>query len=235
TGFRDDFDSDASLDDWTLYSTAAEVVDGVLHLTGTDATFVGSADRVLETPVTEWALGTRMARTAADEFTGMYWVTGHDRFSRFRLLTGPFSNGDNWRLSFYDEQIARYRSIAEFAGNSDAIGEEAGEFTDITFSSQNGEFVLAAGETELVRLAISGTILGIALSDFFGRVDEIWLAAAADETILYDWVDLAGTEVGGRMADRPEAPGIGSLRRTKDLDPARLDIPTEVIPHKKGR
>ncbi|WP_419942446.1 Ig-like domain-containing protein [Candidatus Palauibacter sp.] len=234
-GFRDDFDSDASLDDWDIFGVAVEVVDGVLHLTGDEAGFVGSLDRVLETPVTEWALGTRMARSAAGERTWMYWVTGHDRFSRFRLVTGTLADGENYQLSYYDEQAPGYGTIARFHGNSDAIGEEAGEFTDITFSSQNGEFVLVAGETELFTLEISGTILGVPVSDMVGGVEEVWLAAAGDETILYDWVDLAGTEVGGRMADRPEAPGIGSLRRTKDLDPARLDIPTEVISLKKGR
>ena len=235
TGFREDFDSDASLDDWDFYGVAAEVVDGVLHLTGEDAGFVGSLDRVLETPVTEWALGTRMARTAADEFTWFYWVTGHDRFTRFRLLTGTFDNGENYQLSFYDEQAADYFTIGPFHGNSDAIGEEAGEFTDITFSSQNGEFVLVAGETELFRLEISGSIGGVPFSDMVGRVEEVWLAAAGDETVLFDWVDLAGTEVGGRMADRPEAPGIDPLGRMKDLDPVRLDIPTEAISLKKGR
>ena len=73
------------------------------------------------------------------------------------------------------------------------------------------------------------------MSDFVGRVEEVWLGVGSDETSLFDWVDLAGTEIGGRMADRPEAPGIGSLRRTKDLDPAPLDIPTEAISLKKGR
>ncbi|WP_423927929.1 Ig-like domain-containing protein [Candidatus Palauibacter sp.] len=235
TGFRDDFDSDASLDDWTLYSTAAEVVDGVLHLTGTDDRLIGTADRVLETPVTEWALGTRMARTAADELGLVYWVTGHDRFSRFRLATGAFSDGDNWKLGFREEPSRDYFTIGRFHGNSDAIAEEAGEFMDITFSSQNGEFVLVVGDTELFRLATSGTIDGVPVSDFVGRVEEVWLGVGSDETSLFDWVDLAGTEIGGRMADRPEAPGIGSLRRTKDLDPAPLDIPTEAISLKKGR
>ncbi|WP_420461613.1 Ig-like domain-containing protein [Candidatus Palauibacter sp.] len=235
-GFRDDFDSDASLDDWDLYSVALEVVDGVLHLTSTtESGRIGTADRVLEAPVTEWTLGTRMARSAAGQRAYLYWVTGHDRFTRFRFSIGTFDDGDNWKLAFREEPSGDYFTTGRFHGNSDAIAEEAGEFMDITFSSQNGEFVLAAGETELVRLATSGTIDGVPLSDFFGRVEEVWLAAAGGETVLYDWVDLAGTEVGGRMADRPEAPGIGSLRRTKDLDPARLDIPTEVISLKKGR
>ncbi len=235
TGFRDDFDSDASLDDWELDGTSAEVVDGVLHLTGTDAGFIGSAGRVLETPVTEWVLGTRMARSAADEHGYVFWATGHDRVTLFGLDIGPFDDGDNYKLAFRDAQRGAWFVIDDFEGNSDAIGEEAGEFTDITFSSQNGEFVLAAGETELFRLATSGTIEGVPVSDFVGRVEEVWLAAAYDETVLFDWVDLAGTEISGRMADRREAPGIDSLRRMRDLDPARLDIPTEAISLKKGR
>ena len=234
-GFRDDFDSDASLDDWDIYSVDLEVVDGVLHLTGENAGRVGSLDRVLETPVTEWVLSTRMARSAAGELTWMYWVTGHDRFSRFRLVTGTEDNGDNWRVGFWDPQAGISFTIPQLRGNSDAIAEEPGEFMDITFSSQNGEFVLAAGETELFRLATSGTIYGVPVSDFVSRVEGVWLGAAGGETVLYDWVDLTGTEVGGRMADRREAPGIDSLRRMKDLDPARLDIPTEVISLKKGR
>ena len=84
-------------------------------------------------------------------------------------------------------------------------------------------------------LELSETINGVRVSDFVGRVDEVWLGAAGGETVLFDWVDLAGTEVGGRMADRREAPGIDSLRRMKDLDRARLDISTEAISLKKGR
>ena len=235
-GFRDDFDSDASLDDWDIYGVSLEVVDGVLHMTSTVGSgFVGTADRVLETPVTEWTLGARMAPSAAGELTWMYWVTGHDRFSLFNLVTGTFDNGDNYEVAFRDAQEDDWFTIDRFVGNSDAIGEEAGEFTDITFSSQNGEFVLVAGETELFRLATSATFDGVPVSDFVGRVEEVWLGAASDETALYDWVDLTGTEISGRMADRREAPGIDSLRRMKDLDRARLNIRTEVISLKKGR
>ncbi len=236
TGFRDDFDSDASLDDWELYNAAAEVVDGVLHLTGTDASLLGSADRVLETPVTEWVLGTRMARDAVDEPGLVYWVTGHDRFAVFRLVILAFDNGENYRLTFYDAQQQGFFSITEFRGNSDAIAEEPGEFMDITFSHQNGEFALVVGDTELVRVATSGRIAGIRLSDFLGRVQEVWLGVGSNgDKGLFDWADLNGTEISGRMADRPEAPGIDSLRRMKDVNRARLDIPTPSLTLKKDR
>ncbi|WP_419942448.1 Ig-like domain-containing protein [Candidatus Palauibacter sp.] len=235
-GFRDDFDSDASLDDWDLYSVSLEVVDGVLHVTGTaESGIVGTADRVLEAPVTEWALGTRMARMAVDERAHVFWVTGDDRFDLVRIRIGTFDDGDNYKVAFRDTQENEWVTIARLHGNSDAIAEEPGEFMDVTFSSQNGVFALVVGDTELFTLRTSGTIRGSQVSDMVGGVEEVWLGAASGATVLFDWVDLAGTEVGGRMADRPEAPGIGSLRRTKDLDPARLDIPTEVISLKRGR
>ena len=234
-GFRDDFDSDASLDDWELYNASAEVVDGVLHLTGTDSERLGSADRVLETPVTEWVLGTRMARTAADEPAVVYWVTGHDRFPVFRFVILDFDDGDNYWLAMYDGQQESYVSISQFAGNSDAIAEPGG-FMDISFSHQNGEFALVVGDTELFRVATSGMIAGFRVSDIVDRVEEVWLGVGSDgDKVLFDWADLTGTEISGRMAGRPEAPGMDSLRGVKDLDHARLDVPAEAISLKKGR
>ena len=233
TGFRDDFDSDASLDDWDLYSVALEVVNGVLHLTSTtESERIGTADRVLEAPVTEWTLGTRMARSAAGQRAYLYWVTGHDRFTRFRFSIGNFDDGDNFKLAYWDSQLGFYHTRDDLNGNSDAIAEGPGEFMDVTVSHQDGEFSLVVGDTELVRLLSSGTIQGIRLSSFVDRVEAVWLGAFGGHTALFDWVDLSGTEVGGRMADRP---GIDSLRGMKDLDHVRLDIPTEVISLEKGR
>ena len=198
SGFRDDFDSNASGDDWELIDSDFEVVDGVLHLTGTEALFFGTAARVLETPVTEWVLQTRMARNEADGLASVSWVTGRDGFTedlRFRFEIGTYDDGDNYKLAFWGARTGnRVFTTADFHGNSGAISEETGEFTDITFSHQNGEFALVAGETELFRVATSRTIEGFLVSDLVNRVNEVWLATTPGNTALFDWVDLATTE-----------------------------------------
>ncbi len=233
--FRDDFDTNASRNNWTLYNVDFRVVDGVLRLSGTHSQFLGSADHVLETQATEWVLTTRLARSATDEPVLVYWRTGHDRFSLFRLAILDFSDGDNWWLAVWDEQADGYQGISQFAGNSDAIAEP-GEFMEISFSHQNGEFALTAGDTELFRLSSAGRIGGVRLGDMVDRVVEIWLGVGANgERGLFDWVDLTGTGIAAEEASGSAPPGVEFLPRTKDPDRMRLGAPAEVPLSGKNR
>lgn len=208
--FRDDFDSEDSLDDWTLYNIDADVVDGILHLTETGDGFA-SADHVLETPVTEWTLRARMARDEASGFLILYSRTGHERFSTWRLAISNFDDGDNWRLGVYDEVESQWITFTGFFGNSSAIGEGAKEFTDIAFSHQNQELVLLAGDSELIRLETAGLrVRDVPFHDFIDNVTEVWLGAFG-VTTLFDWVEFTGEEAGADIAN-----GAGA-RRTLDL------------------
>ena len=228
-GFRDDFDSEASLDDWELYSSSAKVVDGVLHLIGTASGLYGTADRVLETPVTDWVLGTRMARTETDELALLFWVSDHDRFITWRFVIGPHRDR-NYSLAVFDSQSDSYVTITDFSGNSDAISDAANEFMDITFSHEDGEFALVVGDTELFKVTTADIFLrGVDLSDMVGGVNEVWLATGYDHTTLFDWVDLRGAETSARMANKPGVPGIDSRRLPGDLKRVPLDDPTATL------
>ena len=226
TGFRDDFDSDASLDDWTLYQAEADVVDGILHMTPA-ADEIGTVDRVLETPVTEWTLSARMARNEASGIALLYWRTGHERFSTWRLAISTFSDGDNWWLVVRDSQEEEWVTFTDFAGNSDAIGEGAKEFTDIAFSYQNQEIALVAGDTDLIRFESTGlSFSDVPMHDFMANVTEVWLGGL-DVTMLFDWAELRGEESSADMADGARAPKAIDLMRdalkASAGDPIRLD------------
>ena len=169
---------------------------------------------MLETPVTEWVLQTRMARNEADGLASVSWVTGRDGFTedlRFRFEIGTYDDGDNYKLAFWGARTGnRVFTTADFHGNSGAISEETGEFTDITFSHQNGEFALVAGETELFRVATSRTIGGFLVSDLVNRVNEVWLATTPGNTALslIGWTWLPRSNARGRHS-RPSNRTLG--------------------------
>ncbi|WP_419947846.1 Ig-like domain-containing protein [Candidatus Palauibacter sp.] len=233
--FRDDFDTNASRNNWTPFYVDVRVVDGILRLSGTHSQFLGTVGHVLQTQATDWVLTTRLARSATGEPVLVYWHTGHYRFPTFRLAILDFSNGENWWLAVWDEQAGAYQSISEFSGNSDAIAGP-GEFMEISFSHQSGEFALAAGDTELFRLSSAGQLGGIRLGDVVDRVVEIWLGVGADgERGLFDWVDLRGTGIAAEEASGSAPPGVEFLPRTKDPDRMRLGAPPEVPLSGKNR
>ena len=237
-GFRDDFDTAASLDDWEYFRSSAEVVDGVVHVTSDGTGAIGTIDRMLETPVTDWKLGLSMAPSETGHVATAYLVVGHPRFPYWRFGMGTLEDG-NYSVSVWDRQIGAngdYVFITNFSGTSDAINEAPNEFTDITLSHEDGEFALTAGGTELFRVETAGiSFRGANVGDMLHSVSTIWIGTNRDKTVLFDWVYMTGTEISGQMADRPVPPGIDSLGRMQGLDPVRLDIPTEAISLKKGR
>ena len=103
-GFRDDFNSSASLADWELNSATAVVNNGVLELTNTSTSISGFAARGLESPITAWTIETRMGRKqTTNSLVNVRWATGHARYTVVDFLIG--SIGDtNYSLWFYDSE-----------------------------------------------------------------------------------------------------------------------------------
>ena len=224
-GFRDDFDTAASLDNWAPYRAELEVVDGILHVTPSDEW--GTAHYILETPMTEWTLGASMARNEASGSLGLSWVTGHDRFTFWRLAISTFDDGDNWILVVYDSQLGSAVLFSGFSGGSDAIGEGAKEFTDVAVSYRNRELAIVAGDTDLIRFESTGLEFeGVPLHDLLANVTQVWLGAQY-VTTLFDWVEIRGDEVSVDMADRAGARGAVDLVKealeTYPGDPIRLE------------
>ncbi|MDE2874324.1 MAG: Ig-like domain-containing protein [Gemmatimonadota bacterium] len=199
-GFRDDFSSSASLDDWSLTRATAEVNNGVLELTKTNPAYTGTASRVLASPITSWTLAIRMGREqASDSAVALVWRTGHSRytFAGFHIM-----EDNHYFLLVYDSESNYWNAIADASGTSDAIQADAGELTTITISFIDGQLQGVAGSTELFNYQTNS--LGSAIFarvGFSGPGTAVWLFVdgVGGTTGLFDWVDISGDPVGNSL------------------------------------
>ena len=228
--FRDDFDDEGSLDDWTLSDhAAATVADSMLHLTNTADSLWGIAGRGLGTPVTSWEIGARLGRAADSIQTALTIVpadSGALNVRALRLEVGRrelnFGGGDietvNYALVIYFTPEGREPNWyyidggdqVNFRGLSDAINDGPGELTDLTVRVQDGVFEALAGTEPLFSVLTSGLNSGDAL----GAITEVHLwtfdPAVANPSLL-DRIEVNGvpTEGGsaaaGRYRPRPRA------------------------------
>ena len=196
-GFRDDFNSSASLADWAVtYATAEVSSNGVLELTrtreGYNSNKVGAAKRDVEPDITSWTIEARMGREQiSNSAVDLQWFTGHQSFPWVRFGIGTLYGGDtNYSLRVWDEEEEEWQPIEW--GNSSAINDGAGEMTTIEISSIDGFLSVVAGDTEIVRLELSE--LGYSV---FRYVREVWLVVqgSARTPGLFDWVQVGGTAV----------------------------------------
>ncbi|MDE0497056.1 MAG: Ig-like domain-containing protein [Acidimicrobiaceae bacterium] len=201
-GFRDDFDSAASLDDWEILNADASVADGLLRLTNTTDGLLGIAEREVDPVLTDWTIRVRMGRAADDGTVRMYWFTEHPRYQAFGVSLGPQSQGHNYRFLLWDDDESAWFFLGDQSGNSDAIRDAPGEFTDVTIGWDGDEFFLMAGDTELWRLTPNATFRAA-----FGSVTDIWLAGSGDSGAAqrFDWFEVTGTESSAAMSSRARA------------------------------
>ena len=209
-GFRDDFSSSASLDNWSLTRATAEVNNGVLELTKTNPAYTGTASRVLASPITSWTLAIRMGREQpSDSAVALVWRTGHSQYT----IAGFYIMADNnYFLLVYDSESNYWNAIADASGASDAIQADAGELTTITVSFIDGQLQGVAGSTELFNYQTNS--LGSAIFarvGFSGPGTAVWLFVdgVAGTTGLFDWIDIGGDPVGASLlADESTDAGI---------------------------
>ncbi|WP_420637166.1 Ig-like domain-containing protein [Candidatus Palauibacter sp.] len=238
-GFRDHFDTAASLDDWDLFRSTAEVFDGVLYVTPDGTGDIGTADRMFDAPVTDWKVGVSMARGTAGEGVSAWFVMGHPRFSFWRLSIGPFGK-NNYQLHVWDRASAnedKYVLITTVSGYSDEINDEVNEFTEMTLLHRNGQFALLAGGVELFRLnSANQTFRGVDLDHMLESVETIWLGAVSEGTASFDWAYASGTEIGASAANPAGPPPMGaSPRLPEGAKQARPGNRTDTIRPGKGR
>ncbi|WP_419933689.1 Ig-like domain-containing protein [Candidatus Palauibacter sp.] len=174
TGFRDDFDSDASLDDWEISNADAEIEDGLFRLTNTTDDRLGIADREVDPILTDWTIRVRMGRAADEGTVRAYWFTEDDDFPAYGVSLGPAGGEHNFRFLQFDATVAepRWFFFGSLSGDSDAVRDAPGEFTDITIGRDGEEVFLMAGDTELWRITPAGDLTPNSLR----RVSDIWLA-----------------------------------------------------------
>ena len=199
-GFRDDFDSAASLDDWEISFAEAAVADGVLRLTSNTDGRLAIAEREVDPVLTDWTIRARMGRAANQGTVRLYWFTGNDDFPAIGVSLGP-ADDHNYRFLFWDVDEQGWFFLGDFSGRSDAVRDAPGEFTDLTIGQDDGDFFVMAGDTDLIRFTPNAT---------FGRalrsMTAIWLAGggpnAHGSTQRFDWIDVTGTESSADMSNR---------------------------------
>ena len=212
-GFRDDFNTSASLQDWTLSRATAVVTEGVLELTKTTGNFLGTAQRTLGAPIRSWTLDTRMGRErTANSSVGLIWRTGHSRYTEAFFYIGLIRVGGtnaNYAVLLYDSEDERLYAVPDAWGNSSAINDGAGEMTRIQLSSINRRFKGVAGDTELFNGQLS-----LEFAAVFGQVHAVWLVSqgASGRTMLFDWIEADGTEASNLFVDG-ELPDAGRIDR----------------------
>lgn len=199
-GFRDDFDSAASLDDWEISSADATVANGLLRLTPTTGDRLGIAERVLDSPLTEWTIRARMGRAADEGTVRLYWFTGNADFPAIGVSLGP-ADDDNYRFLFWDPEERGWFFSGEFSGSSDAVRDAPGESTDLTIGRDGEDFFVTAEDADLIRFTPTETFVR-ALRNVTG----IWLAGTENgSAVHFDWIDVAGTESSADMSNRSGA------------------------------
>ena len=124
----------------------------------------------------------------------------------FAFVMGP-QDEHNYRTHFFDEAERTLYWTDDMSGNSSAIRDGAGEFTDITLGRDGEQFYVQAGDTELFRITPKA-----GFTSALARVQEVWLVAhTVGDTQQFDWVEVTGTPIGG------DATGPPGFRRTELL------------------
>ncbi len=225
TAFRDDFDDEASLDDWTLgTATVASVSEGVLRMTNDSTGLWATAARTQNPPLASWEIRVRLARARADSMrTAVLFTATNPGEYDVRWLR--LEIGSNV-LNFAEPETVNYALAAYFTppdrdeglyylnglyGTSGAIDDGAGEFTEIAIRAQNGRLEVLAG-TERIAIAVPSPPFASALSE----IDQVYMQSFDPETAnpgLFDWIEINGVpaesgsaatgEFGVRMAVPP--------------------------------
>lgn len=173
--FRDDFESSASLDDWTSSDSSVSVKDGMLRL--------GSADR--DANATDWEL--TLATGFADNRTySGFLATNRGQPSLYNFSIGyldmsiwEIDEETNYRLLVW---APGWRTDSSWWGVSDAIAGP-GELTEVTFAVRGGRLAAMAGSTLLVTV-------DILTRDWPNQLTELRLIAESGGGFV-DWVELS--------------------------------------------
>ncbi len=195
-GFRDDFNSSASLGDWEVTNADAVVANGILRLTRTSSSSVGVAERRLETPLTDWTIRARMGDSDGEnELVGVWWRTGNNAYPSMALTLGTQGTA-NYAVWIFVAAERRWTTFRDLSGQSSAVRTGPGDFTSAAVGFEDGTLVVSAGDTELINLSLP------AANPFrpaFTSVQSIRLASedSPGSTSSFDWVEVTGDEGGG--------------------------------------
>ena len=247
----DDFDSDASLNDWEGDNADLAVTDGALNLTNRTGGLLGIAERRGMPSLNDWTIQARMGRTTRKASPGVVSLTRHGRFTAVRLVLRTLDEDDadrdraadatsttasrNYEFAVFDGDAGEWVLVTNLSGGSESVVEEPGAFTEIALGHEGGDFVGYAGEdgaAELFRFDLATTSLeGVALGEIVSDVTGFWLVnqGSVGLTALHDWARVTGTgsgappSDGAGIADAPDAATRSVSVAGPDADRAALE------------
>ena len=215
--FGDDFDSPASLADWeTSHNADVAVGGGVLSLTNRTPDRLGIAERSSPPGLNNWTISARMGRSTRRASPGVVSLTRHSRFTAIRLVLRTLDDtgsdeadeagtSGNYEFAIFDSHAQEWIRVTNMSGNSGAVDEEPGAFTEITLGHEGGDFVAYAGEQdELFRVdADNASFEGVTLAEVVDDMTGVWLVnqGAVGLTSQHDWVRVTGTGSGADATD----------------------------------
>ena len=228
-GVEEDFESSASLNDWEAANAEIAVTDGALAITNQTEGRLGLAKRREMPSLTEWTIQARMGRTTRRARPGVVSLTGHGRFTAVRLVLrtlddedrdrgrgrvadiGRTASSHNYEFAVFDGGAGEWVLLTNLSGNSESVSEEPGEFTDIEFGHEAGDFVGYAGESgavdELFRVDLADArVDGVPLGEIVSDATGLWLAnqGPVGSTALHDRVRVTGSESDATPPDEAE-------------------------------
>ena len=228
-GVEEDFESSASLNDWEAANAEIAVTDGALAITNQIEGRLGLAKRREMPSLSEWTIQARMGRTTRRARPGVVSLTGHGRFTAVRLVLrtlddedrdrgrgrvadiGRTASSHNYEFAVFDGGAGEWVLLTNLSGNSESVTEEPGEFTDIEFGHEGGDFVGYAGPPdtadELFRVDLADArVDGVPLGEIVSDVTGLWLAnqGPVGSTALHDRVRVTGSESDATPPDEAE-------------------------------
>lgn len=138
TLIEDDFDTDASLDDWETPDDddfmSAEIDDGYLVL-ASDTFWAAFLSQELGGEAEDWTVDIVLNNTDQNGRSGFYLWTGHERYSEYRLLIGEAQYGGeiglaNWLFVWRDE----LQDILVTASWAYGLSSNIDDFSDLAIS-----------------------------------------------------------------------------------------------------
>ncbi len=221
SGFRDDFDSSASLDDWELAEARVMVKNGVLELTNTED--IGLAERELSAPIASWTVSTRMGRVETTGFhVAVLWATLHERYPIWGFFIGRGFGDVNYFLAPFDAVEEAWQVSDELSGVSAAVNEGTRELTTVAVSFKNSRIKAVAGSTVLFDLEASGEV-----ARSLGIVGSVGLVAfrKSGSTALFDWIEVEGETVTGAARFLKLRTDLRDDLRERGNEGWRLNVP----------
>ena len=194
---RDDFETEASLANWTLGGDSeASVEDGRFWLENTVAGFLGLASFSIF--ASEWRVTASLGNATESAWAALVVLADHERFPAYMIQVGADGNSFGWGETDYrflvrDQQEGLWATSEDWIGQSDAIGD-VGELTTISIAIEDGLLTVTTGATELLQIELAGTVLsGIATSAILAS----WPAqGTTGQRVFFDWVEVTGIALG---------------------------------------